>query len=264
MPNLILILKSELPGRGRRSHAQLRFSDSIRWAEAGLLAVAFLLCGCVPLRPDSVTPLVVLAGARTAEAELVARQNLVSLFPPQYRSVQRALLTVAGKQFTCDGVLEVSRNDGWHLAIVSNLGLVAGVRLNRDGVCEEVKVTPLFLESWTRQFVAHDLRRLFIPPTEFVSSGRLSDGHLVCETAPESDGAVARYVFSADGQQWQELEVMRGGRRHYHALLRGYRAFAGTTREVPAEIEVRTKGYQLHLRLVELKPKDRVGAEAVR
>ncbi len=204
-----------------------------------------------------------LAGIPAQEAEQTARQNLANIFPAQYRSVQRAILTVAGKQFPCDGVLEVSTNAGWHLAIVSNLGLVAGLRVNRDGSCEVLQVTPLFRESWTRQFVARDVRRLFIPPPEFVSAGRLADDRLVC-TAPESDGAVARYIFSADGQQWQELEISRDGRREYHVVLRSYRTFAGTAHAVPAEMEVQAEGYQLHLRLVEFDVKDFIAPEAAR
>ena len=231
-------------------------------AGAGLFVLAFLLlCGCVSPRSYPVAPL---AGMPAQEAERVAQQTLARLFPPQYRSVQRAIITVAGKQFTCDGVLEASTNAGWQLAIVSNLGLVAGLRVNRDNSCEVLQVTPLFREAWTRQFVARDVRWLFIPPPEFVSAGRLADGRLVCETAAESDGAVARYVFSADGQQWQELEVSRGGRREYHALLRGYRTFAGTAQEVPAEMEVQAESYQLHLRLVALEVKDQIAAEAAR
>jgi hypothetical protein len=233
-------------------------------AGAGLLAFACLLSGCVSQRFQPATPVVVLAGMPAQEAEQTVRQNLANIFPAQYRSVQRAILTVAGKQFPCDGVLEVSTNAGWHLAIVSNLGLVAGLRVNRDGSCEVLQVTPLFLESWTRQFVARDVRRLFIPPPEFVSAGRLADGRLVCETAPESDGALARYIFSADSQQWQELEISRGGRREYHVRLHGYRTFAGTAHAVPAKMEVQAENYQLHLRLVELDVKDGIAPEAAR
>jgi hypothetical protein len=127
-----------------------------------------------------------------------------------------------------------------------------------------VQVTPLFRESWTRQFVARDVRWLFMPPPEFVSTGRLADGRLICKTAPESDGAVARYIFSADGQRWQELDVWRGGRREYHAVLRGYRTFAGTAHALPAEMEVQAESYQLHLRLVELSLKDGIATEATR
>ena len=223
--------------------------------------MTLLLCGCISQSPCPVFPL---DGTPEQGAERTTWQNLTNIFPAQYRSVQRAILTVAGKQFTCDGVLEVSTNAGWHLAIVSNLGLVAGLRVNRDGSCEALQATPLFREAWTRQFVARDVRRLFIPPPEFVSAGRLADGRLVCKTVPDSDGAVARYVFSADGRQWQELDVWRGGRRVYHAVFRGYRAFAGTARDVPAEIEVQAEGYQLHLRLVELNPKDSIAPEAAR
>jgi len=125
-------------------------------------------------------------------------------------------------------------------------------------------VTPLFREAWTRQFVARDVRRLFLPPPEFVSAGRLADGRLVCESATESDGAVARYIFSADGQQWQELEIFHGGHREYHVVLHSYRTFPGTAHAVPAEMEVQAEGYQLHLRLVELNPKDSIAPEAAR
>jgi hypothetical protein len=138
------------------------------------------------------------------------------------------------------------------------------LRVNRDNSCEVLQVTPLFREAWTRQFVARDVRRLFLPPPEFVSAGRLADGRLVCETAPESDGAVARYIFSADGQQWQELDVWRGDRREYHAVLHSYRNFAGTAHEAPTEIEVQAEGYQLHLRLVELNLKDGILARRSR
>jgi hypothetical protein len=50
----------------------------------------------------------------------------------------------------------------------------------------------------------------------------------------------------------------------YHAVLRGYRAFAGIAREVPTEMEVQAEGYQLHLRLVELNPKDSIAPEGAR
>ena len=147
---------------------------------------------------------------------------------------------------------------------MSNLGLVAGMRVSRDGSCEVLQVTPLFREAWTRQFVARDVRRLFLPPPEFVSAGRLADGGLVCETAPETDGAVARYIFSADGQQWQELEVSRGERQEYRLALHGYRVFPGTTHAVPAEMEMQAENYQLRLRRVELDVKDQIAPEVAR
>jgi len=230
-------------------------------AGVGFLALACLLGGCVLAGLPAATPL---AGIPAQDASRTARQTLATLFPERYRSVQRALITVGGKQFTCDGVLEASTTEGWHLAIVSNLGLVAGLRVNRDGSSAALQVTPLFRESWTRQFVAQDVRRLFIPPTDFVASGRLPDGRLVCEAVPDKDGTVARYIFSADGQQWQELEVLRGARPEYHAWLRGYRAFAGSARKMPAEMEVKSKRYQLHLRLVELNLKDGIPTETIR
>lgn len=245
----------------RHSGAKAAAVHTLARVSTVLLAMTLLLCGCVSPRPYPMTPL---AGMPAQEAERMAQQTLARLFPAQYRSVQRAIITVAGKQFTCDGVLEVSTNAGWQLAIVSNLGLVAGLRVNRDGSCEVLQVTPLFRESWTRQFVARDVRRLFIPPPEFVAAGRLADGRLVCETAPESDGAVARYIFSADGQQWQELEVSRGDRQEYRVVLHSYRTFAGTMHAVPAEMELQAENYQLHLRPVELDVNDQIAPEAAR
>jgi len=154
-------------------------------------------------------------------------------------------------------------NANWHLAIVSNLGLVAGLRVNRDGSCEVLQVTPLFREAWTRQFVARDVRRLFIPPpgVRFRRAIWLT-GRLVCEPArsPRRSGTLC---LSADGQQWQELEV-RARPREYHAWLARLSHLCRNHARSACGMEVQAESYQLHLHLVELSLRmDRSGGRAM-
>jgi hypothetical protein len=174
------------------------------------------------------------------------------MWPPEYRAIQRAVLTVGHKQFVCDGVLDVSPGRGWHLAVVSQLGLVSEVRLAPDGGCEVLKVTPLFPESWSRDFVARDLFWHFLPPGRVQPGGHLPDGRPILESNRE--GQWVRRAFSRGGQQWQELEISRQGRRLYHSSLGHYRQFKGWPRELPTDIRVEAENYQIHLRIVELTP----------
>jgi hypothetical protein len=185
------------------------------------------------------------------EAVSRAKQTIASLFPPRYRATQRAIITVRHKQFTCDGVLTAAPGEGHHLAIVSSPGTVTDLRLKADGSCELLKVTPLFRESWSRRFVARDLRWLFLPPVDLKPTGLLADGRLVLQTDAGSDGVQARYIFTATGERWQELELVRDGRSFYHVNVLRYRAFAGIPGEVPCEFEVATSSHRLELRITE-------------
>ena len=183
-----------------------------------------------------------------AAAELAVR----GAFPPAYRATQRAIITVRQRQFVCDGLLTVSPAEGWHLALVSTLGLVTDVRVRSDGACEVMKVTPLFREEWARDYVAQELRWLFRPPAELRSAGCLSDGRLVLESSGGAEGWIARYLCSADGSRWEELEVQVGARRLLHAKVSGYRAVAGWQHAVPMEIDVTTDTHELHVRVAAL------------
>ncbi len=181
-----------------------------------------------------------------------AEQTIKNLFPPQYRSTQRAIVTAGGRQFTCDGLLQVSPADGHHLAIVSTFGVVTDLRMKADGGCELLKVTPLFREDLSRDFVARDLRWLFIAPEDLPTAGRLADGSVVLQTAPDSAGMTARYIFSADGARWQELDLMRDGNTFYRAVSKNFRKFTGVSAEIPSSFEVSAKSYRLELRIAEL------------
>jgi hypothetical protein len=243
----------------RNSGAKAAAVQTLARVSTGLLGMMLLLSGCVSPRSYLVAPL---AGIPAQEAERIARQHLASLFPPQYRSVQRAIITVGRKQFTCDGVLVVSPGEGHHLAVVSNLGVVTELRLNADGTCDILKVTPLFQESWSRRFVARDLRWLFVPPVNLEAAGRLADGRLALESrGATGDATTTRYIFSPGGERWEELELLRDGCCFYRVEVRRYRAFAGCPAEVPSEFRVTSKSYRLELRVAELSvPASRAGA----
>jgi hypothetical protein len=223
----------------------------LRALAAGLLAAA-LFCGCVSPRNHPVAKLQMLAGEQTRLAEQQARQTLAHLFPPEYRASQRAIITVGRKQFACDGILKVSTQEGWHLALVSNLGLVTELRMRKDGGSEVLRVTPLFREAWSRQYVARDLQRLLAPPGPLEFAGWLPDGSFALESRPATDGLTARYLFSPGKGRLQALELIRAGHCVYHAAFRHYRAFAGCANEVPSECDVNAGAYQLDLRIAEL------------
>jgi hypothetical protein len=181
-----------------------------------------------------------------------ATQTIQNIFPSQYRSTQRAIVTAGGKQFTCDGLLKVSPPDDHHLAIVSSFGVLTDLRVNGKGACELFKVTPLFREDWSRRFVARDLRWLFVAPSTLHPAGRLADGSVVLQTAPDSDGVTARYIFSRDGARWLELDLMHGGKTFYRAVPKNLRKFAGVSADIPGAFEVSAEAYRLELRIAEL------------
>ena len=182
----------------------------------------------------------------------IAERTIKNLFPVRYRATQRAIVTVGGRQFTCDGLLEVSPTEGCHLAIVSSFGVVTDLRVKPDGDCELLKVTPLFREDWSRQFVARDLRRLFMAPANLQPAGQLADGSVVLQTTPDASGVTAQYVFSADGVRWRELDLMRGGKTFYRVIPKNFQKYPDANVEIPSEFEVSAEAYRLELRITEL------------
>lgn len=215
---------------------------------SGLL-LAVVACGCVTSRKLPPLAVTEAAALETASVEQ-ARRTVAKLFPPQYRAVQRAIIRVGSKQFACDGVLSTSAS-GYDLALVSNLGVVTVVRANHNGDVELRQVTPLFREDWARQFVARDLRWLFVPPPELVAAGRMPDGRMVLQTRPAEDGTVARYVFDNVGRRLEMVELVRKERPFWCAeVLR--RRTLGVIGELPAEFRVHAGAYRLDLRIVDL------------
>jgi hypothetical protein len=229
----------------------LRGPNPGSWLPLAALVAAVWTSGCVSHR---VGPALAVSNGGQSDPAAVARarETLASLFPPRYRATQRAIITIGRKQFTCDGVLTAAPGEGHHLAVISSLGVVTDLRVDAHGACELLKVTPLFRESWSRQFVARDLRRLFVPPADLNYAGRLADGGVVLQTRADAAGVQARYVFTAAGDRWRELEISRNGRACYRLLVRRQRTFAGAPGERPCEFEIDAGRYRLELRIVEL------------
>jgi len=230
----------------------------IPWWKTFLLAALLATAGggCAARNHFSARAVLPDDGSHSAAMQR-AQQALAGLFPPRYRSTQRAIITVAGKQFTCDGLLTVSPTQGHHLALVSSLGTVTNLRVKPDGEVELLKVTPLFREDWSRRFVARDVRRLFMPPMQLQPAGCLADGRLVLQTAPDAAGATAEYIFAADGSRWLELDVRANGKTVWRAIMKNYQTFPGTTTEVPGAFDVSAERYRLQLRLATLEPERR-------
>jgi hypothetical protein len=216
---------------------------------AALLSVA-LVSGCAGPRTKSYS--VLPDNGPSPPSIERARKAVTNLYPPQYRATQRAIITVGRKQFVCDGVLTVSPEQGAHLAVISTLGLVAEVRVTTNGAAEVLKVTPLLRETWSRDYVARDLLRLFVPGGDLESAGRLPDGRLVLETRPTTNSVVTRYIFTPSGDRLQEMEISCQERRLYRASMRRYQKFEGYPFEMPSEFEVVAPNYQLELRTAEV------------
>lgn len=208
--------------------------------------------GCAS-RPESRAWVAELNRERSSEfpKALRAKETLSHRYPRSYRCVQRAVLTVRGRQFTLDGVLTARPGEGHHLAVVSALGVVTDVRLGADGACEVQKVTPLMREQWSRDYVGRDLQLLFATPRTLEYGGRMTDGRLLLVAGPDASGLVLRYAFTPEGDRWEEVEMSRAGRRLYHARVLRYGPAKGSPAELPSAFEVVAETYRLFVQVAE-------------
>lgn len=220
---------------------------AVRKTVLAVLVVATAGCaGRNHLAPLEVRPVgVVEASVLVAATDMVERT-----FPTEYRAVQRAIVTVRGRQFTCDGLLTAGPTEGHHLALVSSFGVVTDLRVGPDRHTDLLKVTPLLREDWSRRFVARDLRCLFVPPANLKPGGSLTDGRLVLTAGFADDGTTAKYIMGDLG--WQELELERNGRTFYRATVKHRRRFTPGGPEIPDTFEVIAESYRLDLRIAAL------------
>lgn len=185
-------------------------------------------------------------------AETRARAALAALYPRGCRLMHRAVLTVAGRPYPCDGYLEISAAGDLRLAILTPMGVLTQVQVASNGAVRVVSAGSGFREAWSRGRLARDLRLLFAPDSAALRAGRHPDGRPVLE-ARQPDGSRVRYLFDRDAARWRDLEIVRGSRTVYRAACGGFARFDGHDREVPTEIRVEAEGYRLDLRLCELK-----------
>jgi hypothetical protein len=157
---------------------------------------------------------------------------------------------VGRKQYVTDGLLTASPAKGLHLAVLSALGLVTEIACHPDGRSEVLRSTPLFPEMWAQDFVGRDLAWLFQPASGPMLGGQLADGRQVLETL--ESGIRRRYVLAADEPRVEELEVVTGGRRVYHARFGRWQIFGNWPAPLPTSIHVDAGSYQLALQLVQV------------
>ncbi len=75
---------------------------------------------------------------------------------------QRGVLTVLGRQFTLNGYLSLSANDGKRLIVTENFGgVLADVLIKPDGTVHVMRSSRAFKAKWIRRYIAADLKCLF-------------------------------------------------------------------------------------------------------
>jgi len=111
--------------------------------------------------------------------------RVANSFPADALIIQRAVLTVHGRQFTLNGYLALSKVGGKRLIVTENFGAVlADVLVKPDGKIFVMRSSQLFRPEWIRNYVVADLECIFggapeagcpgtmISPTHFVIERR--------------------------------------------------------------------------------------------
>src|SRR5271170_7351570 len=84
--------------------------------------------------------------------------RVVNSFPPDALMIQRAVLTVHGRQFTLNGYLALSRTGGKRLIVTENFGsILADVLVKRDGKVFVMRSSRLFRPEWILRYIVADM-----------------------------------------------------------------------------------------------------------
>jgi hypothetical protein len=76
--------------------------------------------------------------------------------------IQRAMLTVHGRQFTLNGYLALSKIGGKRLIVTENFGAVlADVLVKPDGKIYMIRSSQLFRPEWIQRYVVADMKCIF-------------------------------------------------------------------------------------------------------
>jgi hypothetical protein len=109
--------------------------------------------------------------------------RVVNSFPANALMIQRAVLTVHGRQFTLNGYLALSRTGGKRLIITENFGSVlADVLMKPDGDVYVMQSSRMFRPEWIRRYVVADLNCVFGSAPDADCPGRmLNSTHFAIE-----------------------------------------------------------------------------------
>jgi len=125
------------------------------------------------------------AGCATPKYSVIydppATPHPARLFPAEAFITQRAVLTVHGRQFTLNGYVAKSEARGLRLIVTENLGgVLADVLVKPGGKTFVLKANPPFRPAWVEQFIAADLKCVFVESAETNCPLRMpSNTHLV-------------------------------------------------------------------------------------
>jgi hypothetical protein len=85
-----------------------------------------------------------------------------NLFPANALMIQRAVLTVHGRQFTLNGYLALGKIGGRRLIVTENFGAVlADALVKPDGKIFVMRSSQLFRPEWIQNYVAADMECIF-------------------------------------------------------------------------------------------------------
>jgi hypothetical protein len=106
-------------------------------------------------------------------------------FPSEALVIQRAVLTVRGRQFTLNGYVAKSETRGLRLVVTENFGdVLADVLVKPDGGVFVIRAKPPLRADWVNRYIAADLKCIFgggmetdcpakiLSPTHFVIERR--------------------------------------------------------------------------------------------
>jgi hypothetical protein len=109
--------------------------------------------------------------------------RVVNSFPADALMIQRAVLTVHGRQFTLNGYLALSKTGGQRLIVTENFGAVlADVLVKTDGKIYVMGSSHLFRPEWIQRYVIADMECIFGDAPNTNCPGKmLSPTHFVME-----------------------------------------------------------------------------------
>jgi hypothetical protein len=125
--------------------------------------------------------LLLAAGCVTTSPQNFSRP--ANLFPPDALMIQRALLTVHGRQFTLNGYLALSKIGGKRLIVTENFSAVlADVLVKPDGKIYVMRSSQLFRPDWIQRYIVADMECIFgDAPRANCAAKMLSPTHFVLE-----------------------------------------------------------------------------------
>ena len=217
-----------------------------------LFAGALLLAGCAA--PSWRQPAAILATPGDTAVISRARTTLTEAFPPAYEATQRVILTVKGKQYAYNAWLKAEADGSRRLVLYGPLGLMTELRMRPDAAVEVVRMTPLFRESWVREFVARDLRSLFSLPEAASWLGTGTDGGVILGQTDPADGSLRRFQLDAADGHWKSVEWVSGEKCLWRAEILNWKSFPGFAAPIPAEFSLQSLHYSLHLVTTTCRP----------